>query len=106
MSKHILGDTADKNTLDSAAALGSHTDEINFFIFGLLNNELMRFTPHTNNCFAGDTGLVDFLFGLVQMLSDIFRHFFNQVRGDLHLLRVEIDDTDHENFTITNPPPG
>jgi hypothetical protein len=38
------------------------------------------------------------------MLPDFFRHFFHKPRGNFHLFRVEIDDTDYENLTVTNTP--
>ena len=104
MCDHILGDAAHEDPLDPAAAVGSHTDEINCFIFCLLDNELVGFAPHVNDCLTGKISLIDLLFCFVKMLPDLFRHFLHKGRGDFHLFRVEIDNADHEDLTVTNPP--
>jgi len=58
MSDDALGDAAHENPLQSATAMSSHTDEVNAFILGLLDNKLMGSAPHMNDGLAGETGFI------------------------------------------------
>ena len=80
VSDHILSDAAQEDPLDPAPAVGSHDDEVDPFVLGLLNNELMGCAPHMNDSLAGDIGLIDLFLGLVKMLPD-FSTFSQQAPG-------------------------